>query len=84
MTFIVISGLIILLVGIISILLIFKWNTSLTKKYNLRCKKCKSICDSDYIKTAGNIKTAIIYELRLKCPTCSEETVFEAVKINKS
>ncbi|AEY65572.1 hypothetical protein [Clostridium sp. BNL1100] len=83
MSFIIIFGSIILLGSIISILIIFKWNSSLTKNYNLRCTNCKSICDSDYIKTAGNIKIAIIYGLRIKCPACSEETIFEAVKVNK-
>ncbi len=83
MNFIIIFGSIILLGSIIFLLMIFRWNSSLTKNYILRCTNCKSICDSEYIKTAGNIKTAILYELRLKCPTCSEETIFEAVKINK-
>lgn len=83
MTFIIISGALILLGSIISILMIFRWNSSLTKKYTLRCTNCKSICDSEYINTAGNIKTAIIYELRLKCPACSEESIFKAVKVNK-
>ncbi len=83
MNFIVIFGSIILLGSIISLLMIFRWNSLLTKNYILRCTNCKSICDSEYIKTASNIKTAILYELRLKCPTCSEETIFEAVKIKK-
>ncbi len=84
MDLIIIFGAIILLAGIISFLIIFKWNSSLTKNYNLRCTSCKSICDSEYIKTAVNIKTAIIYKLKLKCPACSEETVFEAVKVHKN
>lgn len=83
MSFILIFGSIILLGGIISIIMIFKWHSSLTKKYNLRCTNCKSICDSIYLKTASNIKTAIMYELRVKCPSCSEETIFEAIKVNK-
>ncbi len=83
MELIITFGAIILLASIIAILVIFKWNSSLTKNYNLRCTSCKNICDSEYIKTAVNIKTAIIYELRLKCPACSEETIFEAVKVNK-
>lgn len=83
MSFIIILGSIILLGGIISIIMIFKWNSSLTKSYNLRCTNCKNICDSSYLKTASNIKTAIIYELRAECPICSEETIFEAVKVNK-
>jgi hypothetical protein len=83
MSIIIAFGSIIFLGSIISIIMIYKWNSSLTKNYNLRCTNCKSICDSIYLKTASNIKTAIIYELRVKCPSCSEESIFEAVKVNK-
>lgn len=83
MGFILISGLTISLAGIVSAIMAFKWNSTLTKKYILRCRKCKSVCDSPYLNTSSNIKTAIIFELKIKCPICSEETIYEAVKVNK-